>query len=253
MSEEIKANEGKSLAIEYDGKKYERIPVKTHIVTNEDKITDVIAKYTEGRLQDGDVVFISEKIVACTQGRAIKLTDIKPRKLAVFLSGHVVKTNYGIGLAMPETMEMALRECGTIRILFAAAVSVIMKLFGKSGWFYRVAGEGARAIDGPCEFTIPPYNEYVVLGPLKPEKEAVEISEAIGGHPVAIVDANDIGCRTLGCSHRSQYSDEFFNSILRDNPLGQDDEQTPVGIIRPICEETEAEIEVETEIEEENS
>lgn len=234
MSEEIKANAGKSLVIEYNGKKYERIPVKTHIVTKDDQITDVVAKYTAGKLQEGDVVFLSEKIVACTQNRAIKLTDIKPRKLAVFLSKHVIRTNYGIGLAMPETMEMAIRECGTIRILFAAAVSVVTKLFGLSGWFYRVAGEGARAIDGPCECTIPPYNEYVVLGPLKPEKEATRISAAIGGYPVCIVDANDIACKALGCSHKKQYPNAFFEQVLRDNPLGQDDEQTPVGIIRPV-------------------
>ena len=233
-NEEIKVNPDKKLLIDYKGETYQRIPVKTHIVTDEDKIADVIVKYTTPVLQDGDIIFISEKIVACTQHRAIKLVDIKPRKLAVFLSKHVVKTNYGIGLAMPETMEMAIQECGTIRILFAAAVSFITKLFGKKGWFYRIAGEGARAIDGPCECTIPPYNEYVVLGPLKPEKVAKEISDAVNGHPVCIVDANDIACMALGCSHIEQYPKEFFENVLSDNPLGQDNEQTPVGIIRKI-------------------
>lgn len=228
------ANEGKSLILEYNGTKYQRIPVKTHIVTKADRIIDVVSKYTEPILKDGDIIFISEKIVACTQNRAIKLTDIKPRRMAIFLSKHVVRTNYGIGLAMPETMEMAFRECGTLRILFAAFISVVTKLFGKKGWFYRVAGEGARAIDGPCEGTIPPYNEYVVLGPLKPEKEALDISNACNGHPVCIVDANDIACLALGCSHPKLYPNIFFENVLSDNPLGQDNEQTPIGIIREI-------------------
>ncbi|MEG0615277.1 MAG: coenzyme F420-0:L-glutamate ligase [Oscillospiraceae bacterium] len=232
---DLKCNPDKNLTIEYNGGKYQRIPVKTHIITDIDNINDVIVKYAKPFLEDGDIIFISEKIVACTQKRAIKLTDIKPRKLAVFLSKHVVKTNYGIGLAMPETMEMALRECGTLRILFAAAISVITKkIFHKSGWFYRVAGEGARAIDGPCEGTIPPYNEYVVLGPLKPQKVAAGISAAVGGNAVCIVDANDIACLALGCSHPKQFPDVFFEQVLRDNPLGQDNEQTPVGIIRKI-------------------
>lgn len=234
INADVKVNPDKQLLIEYNGETYHRIPVKTHIVTDADKITDVIETYTTPFLQEGDVIFISEKIVACTQHRAIKLTDIKPRPLAVFLSKHVVRTNYGIGLAMPETMEMALRECGTLRILFAAAVSFITKLFGKKGWFYRIAGEGARAIDGPCEGTIPPYNEYVVLGPLKPEKVATEVSQVMNGTPVCIVDANDIACMALGCSHPEQYPKEFFANVLRDNPLGQDNEQTPVGIIRKV-------------------
>jgi hypothetical protein len=38
---------------------------------------------------------------------------------------------------MPETMEMALRECGRLRILFAAFISAVGKLFGVRGWFYR--------------------------------------------------------------------------------------------------------------------
>ena len=57
--------------------------------------------------------------MACTQSRAIPMEDIKPRKLAVTLSRYVTKTP-GIGLGIPETMEMALQECGTLRILFAA-------------------------------------------------------------------------------------------------------------------------------------
>ena len=69
---------------------------------------------------------------------------------------------------MAVTMEYALRECGTLRILFAAFVSVIgKKVFRKKGWFYKVAGYKARSIDGPCHNTIPPYNHYVVLGPVR--------------------------------------------------------------------------------------
>ena len=92
------------------------------------------------------------------------MKDIHPRPLARFLCKFVLKTPYGIGLGIPETMEMALQECGTPKILFAAAVSAVGKLFHKRGWFYKIAGYKARSIDGPCDYTLPPYNEYVVLG-----------------------------------------------------------------------------------------
>lgn len=234
MSEILKANEGKNEIIEVDGKQYQRLPIKTHVITDSDQIDEVVTKYAVPNLQDGDILFITEKIVACTQHRAIPLKDIKPRKLAVFLSRFVVKTPYGIGLAMPETMEMALRECGTIRILFAAFISAIGKLFRRRGWFYIVAGEQARGIDGPTSGTLPPYNEYVVLAPAQPKKVAKELSEKIG-YPVAITDINDIGGNILGYSGSAEEIEKLVR-ILRDNPLGQCHEQTPMGIIREVKE-----------------
>ena len=234
MENTLKPNEGKNPIIEVDGQRFERLPIKTHLITKEDDIIEVAEKYGAPVLsQPGDILFISEKIVACSQGRAIPLDEIHPRKLAVWLSGHVVKTPHGIGLGMPETMEMALQEVGTLRILFAAAVSVIgKKVFKKKGWFYDVAGYRARSIDGPCHNTIPPYNHYVVLGPLEPDKVARQIKERIG-YDVCIVDANDLDVQILGVSSES-IDKEQFARILKDNPLGQDAQQTPMGIIRKV-------------------
>ena len=194
MSEEqiFTANPGKNLIRTVGGEDYMRIPVKTHLITDKDDMADVVAKYPKDQMQAGDILFISEKAVACTQSRAIPMEDIKPRKLAVTLSHYVTKTPAGIGLGIPETMEMALRECGTIRILFAAFCSVIGKLLGQKGWFYMVAGPKARGIDGPTEGTIPPYDHYVVLTPADPMGTSKRLAKALG-HPVAIVDINDLG------------------------------------------------------------
>ena len=128
MSEELRPNEGKQASITIDGCTYLRLPITTHLITKDDDILDVVEKYGKPLLQEGDILFVSEKIVACSQGRAIPLKDIKPRKLAYTLSKYVTKTPAGIGLGIPETMEMALQECGTLRILFAAFCSVIGKL-----------------------------------------------------------------------------------------------------------------------------
>ena len=225
---ELTSNEGKNLNIEVDGVCYQRLPLRTHVVTDEDDICDVAETYASPFLREGDILF--EKCVACTQQRAIFMKDIKPRRLAVILSHFVTKTPHGIGLGIPETMECALRECGTLRILFAAFCSVIGKLLGQRGWFYIVAGRKAASIDGPCPNTIPPYNQCVVLGPDDPEKVSRDIAGRLG-FPVLIVDLNDLGGNILAASDSALDRGQMLR-ILQDNPLGQSGEQTPMGIIR---------------------
>ncbi len=218
--------------IEIEGKKYLRMPIKTHVVMRDDVLIDVVKQYASEHLESGDLLFISEKIVAITQGRAYLVKDIHPRKLATLLAKFVTKTPAGIGLGMPETMEMALREVGTPRILYAAFLSALTKAFGKKGVFYDVAGYKAQSIDGPTPNTLPPYNQYVVLGPENPDQVARDVAAAVGAK-VAVVDINDLDGVILGVSEPGIDKDVLVK-ILKDNPLGQDHEQTPLGIIRPI-------------------
>lgn len=219
--------------VKIDGKTFLRIPIKTHVVMREDDLISVIKQYAGELVQSNDLLFVTEKIVGITQGRAIPLKEIKPRPLAKLLSKYVTKTPAGIGLGMPETMEMALIECGIPRILFAAAASAVTKPFGKKGVFYDIAGYKATSIDGPTPNTLPPYNQYVVLGPARPNEVAKEISDALGGIKVAVVDINDLAGAILGVSHKDINKDLMVR-ILKDNPLGQDHEQTPLGIIREV-------------------
>ena len=230
--EALQPNPGKNEIIEVGGAKYSRLPIKTSVITDNDNITEIAMKYVSPYIQVGDVVFISEKAVACSQKRAVFLKDIHPRPLARFLTRFVYKSPYGIGLSMPETMEMALRECGVIRILFAAAVSAVGKLLGRRGWFYQVAGYRAESIDGPTPNTLPPYNECVVLGPENPDKVSREVASHIGAK-VCIVDINDLQGKILGVSERDM-DKALYAAILKDNPLGQSAQQTPMGIIREI-------------------
>ena len=226
------ANEGKNLEVVVDGVRYQRIPIKTHVVMRDDVLLDVVQKYAGQLVHDGDVLFVTEKIVGITQGRAFPLEEIQPRKLAVTLSKYVTKTSHGIGLGIPETMEMALRECGTPRILFAAAVAAVTKAFGRRGDFYRIAGPKARAIDGPTKNTIPPYDSQVVLGPARPDGVAADIKAALGKQlDVLVVDINDFGGNILGSTSTRALSDLMVR-VLKDNPLGQDRQSTPMGIIR---------------------
>jgi hypothetical protein len=228
------ANAGKALTVQVEGSSFARIPIRTRVVMPGDDLDDFIRENAADVVHEGDLLFVTEKIVAITQGRSYLVEDIKPRKLAFFLSKYVTRTPYGIGLGMPETMEMALRECGTIRILFAAAVSAVTKLFGRKGDFYRIAGDKARAIDGPTSGTIPPYNKAVVLGPERPREVAQHLKALLGGVPeVAVVDINDLGGNILG-STVDKAEEKRLVAILKDNPLGQGHQSTPLGIIRPV-------------------
>ena len=226
------ANAGKALTVEIDGSQYSRIPIRTRVVLPGDDLDAFIREYATDVVHPGDIFFVTEKIVAITQARSYRLDEITPRKLALFLSKYVTRTPHGIGLGMPETMEMALRECGTIRILAAAAVSAVTKAFGRKGDFYRIAGDKARAIDGPTDGTIPPYNEAVVLGPDRPREVARHLKALVGGQAeVAVVDINDLGGNILG-STLDRAGDRRLVAILKDNPLGQGHESTPLGVVR---------------------
>lgn len=225
------ANAGKSLTVEVNGVVYERLPIKTRLVVRDDDIVQVVSEYAADVVRDGDILFVTEKIVGITQGRAYPIDEIVPRRLATTLSKYVTKTSHGIGLGMPETMEMALRECGTPRILFAAAVAAVSKAVGRRGDFYRIAGPKARAIDGPTKNTIPPYDSHVVLGPARPNGVATDIAQALGGSiTVSVVDINDFGGNILGSTDKS--TDALVLAVLKDNPLGQDHQSTPLGVIR---------------------
>ncbi len=228
------ANAGKALTVQVEGSSFARIPIRTRVVMPGDDLDEFVREYATDVVREGDLLFVTEKIVAITQGRSYLVEDIKPRKLAFFLSKYVTRTPYGIGLGMPETMEMALRECGTLRILFAAAVSAVTKLFGRKGDFYRIAGDKARAIDGPTSGTIPPYNKAVVLGPERPREVAEHLKALLGGVPeVAVVDINDLGGNILG-STLDKAGEKQLVSILKDNPLGQGHQSTPLGVVRAV-------------------
>lgn len=226
----LQANPGKALTVSVGGKQYARYPIRTKLVTAGDKIVDVVREAVESQLQPGDTVVISEKVVAISQGRAFPVKDIKPGWWARQLSSRVTKSPYGIGLGIPETMQLAIEEAGLPRMLFAIAVSVPMRVFGVRGLFYHLAGNNINAIDGPTEGTIPPYDTYAKLPPKDPERVARRISKALGGAPVAIIDANDIGQRILGTSATTDR--KLVAACFKDNPLGQGAEQTPVSIIR---------------------
>ncbi len=227
----------KAPVITIDGIGWQRIPVKTRLILRDDDLAESIHEGLSLAgliLSTDDLLFVSEKAVGGSQGRYFVLgeDDLHVRPLARFLSRYVTRTPGGIGLGMPETMECALRECGTIKILFAALAGGFTKLLGRKGDFYRIAGTCARSIDGPTRGTIPPFNNAVSLAPLDPEGVSKKLSERFGC-AVAVVDINDLGGNILGCFPLEK-DRNLLLEILQDNPLGQGKAQTPAGIVRKV-------------------
>lgn len=225
-------NAGKRLVIDLGNDAWARLPVKTHIITKDDNIVEIVERYAKPHLSNNDILFISERAVAITQGRAFPIKDIKPSLLAKFLVKFVHKSPYGIGLGSPWTMELAIKEAGYLRIITGALAAAVTKPFGVKGVFYKIVGKNINAIDGPCSYTLPPYNEYAKLGPAEPEKVAMRLKSAIH-HDVVIIDANDLGVAVLGKSSKD-ISESFCKGVFKDNPLGQSTEQTPLCIVRKV-------------------
>ena len=218
------------MAIEIDGVSYLRIPVKTHVVMREDDLFEVLDKYTKDVRQPGDIIFVSEKVVAITQGRAFPISEIKPGWFAKFLVKFVYKSPYGIGLGSPYTMQLAVEDVGVPRLLLGCAAALVTKPFGIRGVFYKVCGPRAYAIDGPCDCTIPPYNRYAKMAPKNPDKVARKLKEKLGNE-VIVLDANDLNVDILGKSSKD-LDVKFLKALFKDNPLGQNSQQTPVAIVR---------------------
>ncbi|MBI4098849.1 MAG: coenzyme F420-0:L-glutamate ligase [Candidatus Magasanikbacteria bacterium] len=232
METELQPNQGKHVEIDVADARYARFPIKTRVITDHDAMERIVTEYAAPHLQPGDFLFISERVVAITQGRAFPIKDIHPSRLAQFLVKFVHKSPYGIGLGSPWTMELAIREAGVMRMLFAAFISAITKPFGVRGLFYKVVGKNINAIDGPCSYTLPPYNEYAKLGPKNPNGVARELAQKCGAR-VVIIDANDLGVAILGKSEKN-IPDDLCKQVFRDNPLGQSSEQTPLCIVRKL-------------------
>lgn len=228
----LQPNLHKQLVKNVDGVNWARYPIKTHVVTGGENVIELIRKYVKPYLAVGDVIFVSEKMVAITQNRSISIKDIKPSWLANMAVKYTYKNPGGLGIATPWTMQMVIQEAGIARFLFASFISVITKPLGMRGMFYRVIGQRAKAIDGPIPHAMPPYNERVTLTPLHTDKIARDIKEAFGNEAV-IIDANDLGVEVLGKSSDA-IQDSWACAVFKDNPLGQGREQTPLCIVRKI-------------------
>jgi tetratricopeptide (TPR) repeat protein len=211
-----------------------RIPIRTPIITSRTGLLPVVDAATRDQRRPGDTIAIGESPAAAGQSRLVPLELVEPGPLARLLSRFVGS----IGpLHSPEGMQGAIMEAGRARVLAGTAAAVAGKLVRRRGWFYRVAGPGTAMIDDIAA-AMPPHDHHVVFGPRAPRELATELARGLGCG-VAIVDANHLsGAWVVGSS--PGVDERWVTAALMDNPAGNEDEQTPVVILRPLGERAPA-------------
>lgn len=255
---DYEANPGKDLDIELPaslgGEKFRRYPLQTGVFKRETELNPEVLNYVkrffDGLAEADDAtraaitqspwyLFVSEKIVAITQGRSFPVWDIKVSPAARVLSKFVKRTPAGIGLGSPWSMQIAIDEVGLPLIAKAAAASVVGKFQGKSGVFYDVVGNNINAIDGATPYSLGSSANSVKLAPKDPEAVAKRISALIREQLPAeiaasysgtsVMDANDLGVVAMG--HDTDLETATIEAIFRDNPQGQGAQATPISLV----------------------
>lgn len=226
------ANPDKRVEIDVQGRKYLRHAIKTHFITPNEDYIEIVQKYVSPLYQAGDVLSISEKVIALCQNRVLDQKDIKVSWWAKFLSRFVKMTPAGESVGNPYKMQIAIDSAGLFLVLLGAAAAAVTRPFGIKGMFYRVVGHGVAGIDGFCTDAFDWYLTKGVLVPDKPTDVCNDICSKLGIHCM-IVDANDLDVEILGYSTGIPYSKADLKALIRDNPAGQGSEQTPMVLIRP--------------------
>ncbi|MGE5327724.1 MAG: hypothetical protein ACM3KH_00130 [Thiobacillus sp.] len=221
----------KQVNIEVDKKVYERIPVKTHLIGIKEPLDDIFKNSVKPLIKKGDWIAISEKVVTISQGRVVHISVVKPTRLAKLIVKGVKKYENDIGYSFPAKMQVAIWQAGYFRVAFAAVVGTLSRLIGRHGDFYRIAGNRISEIDGFNPHAMEPFNEFAMIGPGKPNAYCQWVEDTFG-IPTAIIDGNNINVEVLGVSKGVPVSRAEVRKILLDNPMGQDDEKTPIMIIR---------------------
>lgn len=202
-----------------------RISIRTHIITEKDDIVDVVVKYTGEIAAPGDIIVVAESVVAISQGRAILHETVKPGLLAHFMCRFPGKEG---SLAAPHSMQVAIQEAGIGRFLLGVAAAGLGRLIGRRGDFYRVAGRQLAQIDDFAG-TMWPFDRHIVMGPKEPQGVVDRIKAATGVEAV-IADVNDIGKVDI-LAATDGVDREMLSSYLKDNPHGNDDQQTPIVVL----------------------
>ncbi len=234
---EFQANDGKSITIEAGGRVYARHAIQTHFVQVGESYIDLMERYVRPHYQEGDILSMSEKVIAMCQKRVVTEEQVKPGFWAKLLSRFVHQTAAGPGMGLPVKMQFAINVCGLGRVLWAAVCAAFDKLRGRKGTFYVMLGQEVSGLDGFYGHEIPEYAHMGVRIPENPAGVCDEIYEKTGILSM-IVDANDLNVEMLGHCSKLTERDEELLALIRDNPAGQDRQLTPFILIRQVPAET---------------
>lgn len=215
-------------------RRWAAVPVRTELITPGTDLPTFVQRYIQGIADSGDILCLAESAVAIGQGRAVRPADVRPSALARFLSRFPHPDG---SLATPAAMQLAIQEVGALKILAGAAAAAAGRALHRKGWFYRVAGHALAQIDDIAG-TLAPFENFIVLGPSEPQQTAEKVRQATGLH-TAIVDVDDASHVDILALTGGIEPEELFLALLG-NPQGNDDQQTPLVVLKRLPASQEA-------------
>lgn len=203
------------------------LPIRTHLLCHLDDPNAILQNYALAHSRSGDMIAIGETPLAIMQGRFRHPRSVIPSLLAKLACRFFHPTS---SLATACGMQALIDVTGKLRVVLGIMIAALFRLVGVRGMFYRLAGEQARLIDD-VSGTIPPYDQFITLGPVHSQAIAQSLQKATG-LGVAIVDVNDLR-RVHIVAASDKVDHKKLKAALITNPAGNADEQTPIVIVRP--------------------
>lgn len=215
---------------------YERIAIKTHKIHFGEDLFHIIQRYVLPVAKKDDWIILSEKVVSVCQNNVRHIDTVKAGFLAKLIVRFVKKYPNDIGYSRPEKMQVAVELAGRTRIILGIIIGGLFKLIGIRGLFWIIAGNRISEIDGFNPDAMEPYQTHAIL----PPKNPTELSRTLknkSGHGISIIDGNNINVKVISAvPHTLTLSKAEIREALLDNPMGQDDEMTPIVLLRKIYE-----------------
>lgn len=212
---------------------FNRTAIQTHKLALGESLIDAITKYAKSEIKPSSFLCLSQKVVAICEKNVVHISEVKASWLAHLITKFVRKWPNDIGYERPEKMQVAIQQAGYPRMILAVIVGGITRLFGRHGDFYRIAGNKIAEIDGFNPKAMKPFDEYAMI-PVADEKAVAERIRKKFNVPCYIIDGNNINVKVTAASEGFEELNldaSELRLLMLDNPMGQDDELTPIFVI----------------------
>ena len=209
----------------------ELIPVHTKILTNKDNIVDAILEYAGKDITSRDIVCTAESVLAITQNRYVRPEELNVCWQARLMNRFVP----GAGsMASIYGMQAAMEEEGKWNMLYSFIVGAVSKIMGKPGVFYARCRQASLIDD--VTGTMPPFDKCIVYGPANADRVCEDIKNATGAYGAVVADVNGLK-RAAVLGKSSGIDPQRIAQILIDNPFGNDNQKTPIVIIKNFADQ----------------
>ncbi len=232
---------------EISGRVFQRVPIATHKVLFGEELAGIIEQYAADQIAPDAILCLSEKFVTICQNNVRHISDVKDTALARLIVKYVTKHPNDIGYSHPKKMQCAIDLAGAPRIVAAMVLGGLTRiLLKRRGDFYRIAGHRISEIDGFNPEAMKPFDEYAMLPPLEPDATCERIAQKFGC-ACYIIDGNNINVEVIGTSENMRslgLTKADARLLMLDNPMGQNDELTPIFVLRELKEADKAGVRV---------